>query len=366
MVQTIVTDLDGHSVAKREVKMRAVLLNWKQIKGEWKQVETNPQNCSVQSAADAVNCTFQSKEGGTYRVTATIQDDRGRANESELTLWVAGGKQPPKTGVTEEKVELIPDRKEYKAGDTAQILVQVPFYPAEAVMSLRRSGIVKTEAFRMDSSTYTLRVPIEEAWTPNVHVQIDIVGSEERSEPPAIAGGRVPAGAPTTDRLKPGLVPAGGTSAASKRAQKRPAFASGEINLSIPPLARKLSVTASPRDKTLEPGGSSLINVEAKDASGKPVAGGEVAVPAGEGTDPAWPARDRHRPRRALRGGAAVPLTAGPGRGVTATRPSAYGGATALPRVARSGGARRAGCPSRAFTSRFFHEGGLPRSFRRR
>ena len=278
VVQTIVTDLDGHSVAKREVKMRAVLLNWKQIKGEWKQVETNPQNCSVQSAADAVNCTFQSKEGGTYRVTATIQDDRGRANESELTLWVAGGKQPPKTGVTEEKVELIPDRKEYKAGDTAQILVQAPFYPAEAVMSLRRSGIVKTEAFRMDSSTYTLRVPIEEAWTPNVHVQVDLVGSEERSEPPAIAGGRVPAGAPTTDRLKPGLVPAGGTSAASKRAQKRPAFASGEINLSIPPLARKLSVTASPRDKTLEPSGSSLINVEAKDASGTPVSGGEVAV----------------------------------------------------------------------------------------
>src|SRR5712692_4303322 len=180
VVQTIVTDLDGRSVANREIKMRAVLLDWKQVKGEWKQVEANPQDCLIKSEPDPVKCTFMSKEGGTYRVTATIRDDRGRANESELTLWVAGGKRPPKTGVEEEKVELIPDRKEYKAGDTAQILVQAPFSPAEAVMSLRRSGIVKTERFRMDSPTYTLRVPIEEAWTPNVHVQVDLVGSEDR------------------------------------------------------------------------------------------------------------------------------------------------------------------------------------------
>src|SRR2546428_9988071 len=39
-------------------------------------------------------------------------------------------------------------------------------------------SIVKTERFRIDSPTYTLRIPIEEAWTPNVHVQVDIVGAE--------------------------------------------------------------------------------------------------------------------------------------------------------------------------------------------
>ena len=173
---------------------------------------------------------------------------------------------------------MIPDRKEYKVGDTAQILVQAPFYPAEAVMSLRRSGIVRTEAFRMDAPTYILRVPVEESWTPNVHVQVDLVGSEDRSEPHAVADGPVRAGASTTNRLEPGLVPAGGTSAASKREQKRPAYASGEINLSIPPLSRKLNIVATPRDKTLEPGGSSVVDVEAKEASGKPVSGGEVAV----------------------------------------------------------------------------------------
>jgi uncharacterized protein YfaS (alpha-2-macroglobulin family) len=254
VVQSIVTDLDGKAIANREVKMRAVLLDWKQVKGEWKQVESNPQDCLIVSAADAVKCTFASKEGGVYRVTSTIRDDRGRENESELTLWVAGGKHPPKTGVEEEKVEMIPDRREYKAGETAQILVQAPFYPAEAVMSLRRSGIVKTERFRMDTPTYTLRVPIDEAWTPNVHVQVDLVGATERE------------------------VQSPRSNVQSSTEAKKPAYASGELNLSIPPLSRRLNVVVSPRDTTLEPGGSSVINVEAKDPDGKPVSESEVAV----------------------------------------------------------------------------------------
>jgi alpha-2-macroglobulin len=121
VVQSIVTDLDGRAIPNRDVSMRAVLLDWKQIKGEWKEVETEPQDCEIKSAPDAVRCTFNSKLGGRYRVKATIEDDRGRANETEMTLWVAGGKRIPNRGVDEEKVELIPDRKEYKAGDTAEI-----------------------------------------------------------------------------------------------------------------------------------------------------------------------------------------------------------------------------------------------------
>ena len=268
IVQAIVTDLDGRSVANRAVKMRAVLLDWKQVKGEWKQVEANPQDCSVQSATEAVKCSFQPKEGGTYRVRATINDDRGRANESEFTLWVAGGKRLPNRDVKEEKVELIPDRKEYKGGDTAQILVQAPFSPAEAVMTVQRSGIVKTERFRIDGATYTLRIPIEAGWTPNVNVQVDLVGAEDRvagsADVPSASGSRrTGRGAGASQARMPAL---------------RPAYASGEINLSIPPYDRRLMVTSTPRDKTLEPGGNTVINVEAKDANGEPASDSEVAV----------------------------------------------------------------------------------------
>jgi uncharacterized protein YfaS (alpha-2-macroglobulin family) len=253
VVQSIVTDLDGKAIPNQQVKMNAVFLEWKQVEGEWKEVELDRQDCVVQSTNDAVRCAFTSKEGGRYCVTATIHDAKGRANESELSLWVAGGKQPPNDGVEKGEVELIPDRKEYKSGDTAQILVLAPFYPAEATMTLRRSGIVSAQRFRMDGPTYTLSLPIEEAWTPNVHVQVDLVGAEARKS--------------ETLELNPG---------AEKRRQ--PAFASGEINLAIPPLSRRLNVTAAPREKALEPAGRTVVDVEVKDASGKRVGNSEVAV----------------------------------------------------------------------------------------
>jgi uncharacterized protein YfaS (alpha-2-macroglobulin family) len=252
VVNTIVSDLDGRLVAGREVRMRAALLEWKYAKGQWQQAESKtPEECTVKSAAEAVRCTFRPKAGGVYRVTARVYDDRERPNESELTLWVAGGKNPPRRDVSQEKVELIPDRKEYRAGETAEILVQAPFTPAEGILTLRRSGLVRTERFRMDGPSHTLRVPVEEAFTPNVYVQVDLVGAAAR---------------------------VGANGEADEKLPKRPAFASGALNLSVPPLARKLLVTATPRDKALEPGGETTVAVEVKDAAGRPVAGGELAV----------------------------------------------------------------------------------------
>ncbi|MBA3767962.1 MAG: hypothetical protein H0W99_13465, partial [Acidobacteria bacterium] len=251
VVQSIVTDIDGKLIAGRPIKMRAVLLDWIYKNGEWQQEETNAQDCTIKSAADAVKCTFTPKTGGTYRVTARIMDDRERPNESELTLWVAGGKTPPKREVEQETVEMIPDRKDYKPGDTAEILVQAPFYPAEGVLTLRRSGIIRSERFRMDGPTLTLKVPIEERFIPNIYVQVDLVGAAARTDDAGKADERLP---------------------------KRPAYAKGELNLSIPPMERKLLVAATPRDKALEPGAETVVNVEVRDAQSRPVAGSEVAV----------------------------------------------------------------------------------------
>jgi uncharacterized protein YfaS (alpha-2-macroglobulin family) len=250
-IAAIVTDLDGKAVANREIKFRLVRLDYVYEKGEWKQKEMDAQEQTVKSGADAVHVHFATKEGGAYRLTAQVRDERERANESELSLWAAGGKLPPQREIKQEKVELIPDRKTYAGGDVAEILVQSPFALAEGVLTLRRSGILRTERFTMTESSYTLRVPVEEAMTPNVHAQVDLVGTETRVD----------------DEGKP-----------LAKLPKRPAFASGEINLEIPPASRRLTVTATPRDKVLEPGAETLVDVEVKDAQGRSVEGTDTAV----------------------------------------------------------------------------------------
>ena len=133
---------------------------------------------------------------------------------------MAGGQRPPAREVEQEEVTLIPDRKEYQPGDTAEILVQAPFFPAEGLLTLRRSGIVASERFAMAGPTTRSRVPIEEAFIPNLHVQVDLVGAAAR------------------DRTTP----------ANRKpdAPKRPAFASGELDLPVPPLARTLDARGQP------------------------------------------------------------------------------------------------------------------------
>ena len=146
---------------------------------------------------------------------------------------------------------LIPDRKDYQPGDTAEILVQSPFTPAEGVLTLRRSGIISKQQFTMDEPTTILQIPIEDANIPNLYVQVDLVGSAPRLNA---------AGEPD-ESLPP-----------------RPAFASGQLNLSIPPLSRTLAVTAVPRDAKIEPGGETSVDVTVVDADGDPVSNAEVAV----------------------------------------------------------------------------------------
>ncbi|MGE0100904.1 MAG: alpha-2-macroglobulin family protein [Blastocatellales bacterium] len=252
VVESIVTDLDGTTVQNREIRMRAVRVDWKYEKEQWRERESDPQTCVVKSMTDPVICRFAANLGGRYRITADILDDQERCNQSELTLWVSGGgSYKTSHSPAQEKIELIPDRKEYRSGETAEILVQAPFAPAEGLVTLIRGGIVTTGRFRVESGSYTLRIPIEEKYIPNIIVRVDLVGETWRTDEDG-------------NRLE--------------NLPQRPAFATGQIDLAVPPVGRKLTVTATPRVKDLEPGGSTSVAVTVRNAEGRPVAGSEVTL----------------------------------------------------------------------------------------
>lgn len=250
-ISLIVTDLDGNAIAGREIEVTAARLDWKFEQGEWREIETDPQACRVTSEQQPVACTFQTPLGGSYRITAIVTDDKGRSNMSRFTRWVSGGQLPPSREVEQEEATLIPDKETYQPGDTAELLVQSPFSPAEGLLTVSRSGFLYTERFQVVDGSATLRIPIQEAYIPNLNVQVDLVGSAPRTDD---------FGEPLPD------VPA------------RPAYASASLLLSIPPLQRTLSLDLSPRETALPPGGQTTLDVMLKDADGNPVQDAELAV----------------------------------------------------------------------------------------
>jgi hypothetical protein len=251
MIEAIVTDIDGKALADRDVKIKAILKDWNFDKGSWKEEVVDEQECNLKSTSDVIKCEMIAKAGGTYTITATVMDDRERKNESEITVWVAGGKTPPKRNVEQEETQLIPDKKEYAPGDTAEILVQSPFVPAEGTLTLRREGLIETRRFRMNEPSYTLKIPIEEKYLPNIYAQVDLVGASPRTDDSGQVNDKLP---------------------------KRPAFASGSLNLPVSIASRRLSVKAEPESKTLEPGGNTNVNIEVKNNLGQPIANSELAV----------------------------------------------------------------------------------------
>jgi uncharacterized protein YfaS (alpha-2-macroglobulin family) len=259
-VEIIGVDLDGKAAVGAKIEVKSVRIDYEYKKGRYTRTEVDPQTCSVVAAANPTPCEFATNEGGTYEMTALIVDAKGRPNQTTLTFWVSGGDQPPAREVKQEVVNLIPDKKEYKGGDVAELLVQAPFFPAEAVVSWRRSGIVKTERITLTTATTTLKVPITDAMVPNMFVQVDLVGAAARTDD------------------KGDLDPGRGASAAVARLPKRPAYAVGTINLPVPPKQRTLAVTVAPNAPKLAPGESAKLAIEVKDAMGRPVPNAETAV----------------------------------------------------------------------------------------
>jgi uncharacterized protein YfaS (alpha-2-macroglobulin family) len=250
-IETIVTDLDGNPIEDRPISIVATRLSWEYSNGSWQQIEDEAQRCEVGSQLEPVSCTFSTELGGEYRITATIQDPEGRANASEITRWVSGSSRPAARNVEREEVILIPDKETYQPGDTAEILIQTPFTPAQALVTLNRNGILSTESFAITEETYTLRVPIAEEHIPNLHVNVELVGEAPRTG----ASGEPLPDLPT-----------------------RPAYAAGQLNLIIPPLSRTLSVTATLAMTELAPGGETTIDLNVVDAAGVPVEDAELAV----------------------------------------------------------------------------------------
>ena len=251
----LVSDVDGKLVADRAISVKAARIDWEQKGSEYVERELEPQTCEVTSvaakASDVVRCTFKTAQGGSYRVTAIVKDDHGRKSQTTTQIYVMGADLPKDKSLGRDRVTVVSDKKEYKPGDLAEVLVLAPFLPAEGLLTVRRQGIVHVERFTMRTASQSLKVKLDDDLVPNAEVRVDLVGAAPRDD----AGGNP-----------------------DPRLPKRPAFASSATSIKILPTSRTLDVTALAKKTAIEPGGSTQIDVDVKNAAGRGVGGAQVAV----------------------------------------------------------------------------------------
>jgi len=250
-VALVATDIDGERQDGVKIAVKAARLEWKKVGKSWDEVEVDAETCEVVSGKDPVTCEFKPKAGGRYAISASIKDEAGRPNESSLSVWVPGGKGPVDRDLKQEDVTIIPTKKQYEPGETAEFLVQSPFFPASGVYIVAREGMVETVPFELTSDSVTLKIAIAEWMISGFQLQVFLNGSADR---------------PNDDgKLNPNL-------------PRRPAFAHGRLDVDVPATLRRLTVTATPAAVRIEPGAETSVAVVVVDAAGKPTANAEVAL----------------------------------------------------------------------------------------
>jgi len=187
-------DLERAPVANQDVQVVFMTRNWYSVQKEgtdgrwyWEwEVEDKPVYTTTVKTNDKGNAEarFMPKEGGSYKVRATATDSRGNEVRSATYLWVSSGEWISWRRENNDRIELIADKKEYKVGDTAEILVPSPFRgPIKALLTVERGSVIEHKVITLQGNSEVVRIPIVEGYVPNVFVSLVLVKGMDESNP---------------------------------------------------------------------------------------------------------------------------------------------------------------------------------------
>ena len=123
-------------------------------------------------AGGKAKATVTPKEAGSIRVVAEIADGRGNKNRSATYIYVSGSGFASWQMESTDRVDLVPDKKEYALGDTAKVLIPSPVHDALALVSIERGKLLSQRIIRLKGNSETIDVPIQGGYVPNVYVSV--------------------------------------------------------------------------------------------------------------------------------------------------------------------------------------------------
>jgi uncharacterized protein YfaS (alpha-2-macroglobulin family) len=247
-LEAVAVDLTGERVRdkavqlkllRKETERKAVEKNGRwQFEYETKEVAVA--DCEVSSAVTPKGCGLKVGKAGTYIVRGTTNDARGHAARTDLTLYVRG-KDAVVWDSNEHRVDLVPDKREYKPGDTAVVLVRSPFDDARGVVVVEREGIKLQLPVEIHGGATAVEIPVTESMIPGLTVSA------------VLSRGRVEVtGAPKGQDL--GM----------------PAAASGQVDLVVSNDLKKVFVDIETSAAEIAPGGKLSLKIHTTAAGGAP------------------------------------------------------------------------------------------------
>ncbi len=124
---------------------------------------------------------FKPAKAGEYLLRVSARDEQGRESVAAFHFNVSGSEAISWDYRHPAQIDLVPDKMEYRAGETARILVKTPISGEAFVTIERGSRILRTQRVRLEGNAPSLEIPIEAGDAPNVFVSLVLLRGAEQS-----------------------------------------------------------------------------------------------------------------------------------------------------------------------------------------
>jgi hypothetical protein len=132
-------------------------------------------------------CEFASPVSGEVLIEARAQDAAGNAAVTHSSVWVAGREDWWFEATNDDRMDVLPERKRYEAGEKAVLQVRMPFRKATALVTVEREGVVSAFVQQLSGKAPVVEVPVQGLYAPNVFVSVLAVrGRVSEPQPTAL------------------------------------------------------------------------------------------------------------------------------------------------------------------------------------
>jgi uncharacterized protein YfaS (alpha-2-macroglobulin family) len=253
--EIIAAALDGSLVAGVPIAIELTQVQWKSVRRaegdgfySWdsEREETSVGKWNVTSGANPVPFEIQLPSGGNFILTATGRGSEGALAITRSSFYALGDGYTAWARHDHNRIDLVPERRTWKPGETARIMIQSPWETATALLTVEREGIRSHQQFTLTSTQQSVTVPVTEADIPNVYVSVLLV--KGRTKP---ADGTTTAA--ESDTSDPG----------------KPSFRLGYVELKVEDTSKRLTVAVAANKQEYRPANAATIDVTVKDHEGR-------------------------------------------------------------------------------------------------
>lgn len=180
---------DGKPIANKSIKVKLSRFPYDRAKNSYRPEKVLAEVASQTDGKGEAEISFsvgQNYPTDTFYITAQAQDENGNLTYHGNSVWVASDSYPYVIGgdsLNKESFKVTLDKKVYKPGETAKVMISGPFSGSEgidALVTVEGTKIHEYSVKPIKATANLIEVPIKDDYNPNVFISVTAVGAKKQ------------------------------------------------------------------------------------------------------------------------------------------------------------------------------------------